>query len=78
MHHQRGTKQAQEIGVSNLTRKVSKDQKERDLTLLERYELHQEKVNHQETLNLVVNPNVLTYGNSHFLWSLRNTHSTEL
>ena len=44
---------------------------------MERFELNQEKVNHQDLLTLAVNPNELTYGNSHFLWGLRNTYNTD-
>lgn len=66
------------IGISGWSRKINKEQAERDLTLLERFELFQEKVNNQDVLNLAVNPNELTYGNSHFLWTLRNTYNTEL
>lgn len=29
-------------------------------------------------LTLAVNPTELQYGNSHFLWGLRNTYNTEL
>lgn len=65
------------IGISGWSRKINKEQAERDLTLLERFELFQEKVNNQEVLNLAVNPNELQFGNSHFMWSLRNDFTNE-
>jgi hypothetical protein len=33
------------MGISSLKRKVYKEQAERDLTLMERFELHSEKAN---------------------------------
>ncbi len=66
------------IGISGWSRKINKEQAERDLTLLERFELFQEKVNNQEVLGLAVNPNELQFGNSHFMWTLRNNFHSEL
>ena len=39
-----------QIGLSSLKRKVFKDQADRDLSLIERYELFQEKTQHQDVL----------------------------
>lgn len=66
------------IGVNSWSRKINKEQAERDLTLLERFELFQEKVNNQEVLNIAANPTEFQTGNSHFMWTLRNNFQNEL
>ena len=78
LKHERSTRLATGIGISPLTRKVNIDQAKNDLSLIERFELYQEKVNQQEILNIAINPNELQYGSSHFQWGLRNAYKTEL
>lgn len=62
MKDMRLKKLQQQIGLTQLSRKVYKDQAERDLTLIERYELYQEKSNQQECLHIAINPFELTAG----------------
>jgi hypothetical protein len=66
LKHERSTRLATGIGISPLTRKVNIDQAKNDLSLIERFELYQEKVNQQEILNIAINPNELQYGSSQF------------
>lgn len=47
------------------------------MTLVERHELQQEKVNQMEVLNIAANPYELSAGVGYFQWTLRNPHESE-
>jgi hypothetical protein len=62
MKEMRMKKMQQKIGINPVSRKINKEQAIRDMTLIERNELLQEKNNQQDVLSIAVNPYELSAG----------------